>query len=166
MENPGHETTRRRTALAAVAFTLLAALAVLAVPSPVAANNIGNQGCTPGYWKNHSDNWEEYSPNQTIASVFPLPAGLSQYGSLTLLQGLSLQGGKGATGGAEILLRAGIAAFLNAAHEGVGYPYRRYADPGDIGPKITQALASMDKDQMVALAAWLDAANKLGCPLN
>ena len=37
------------------------------------AVNIGNEGCTPGYWKNHQDNWEEYKPTDTSATTRPIP---------------------------------------------------------------------------------------------
>lgn len=152
---------RRRLALAGVSV----ALGVTVLSAPAGASNIGNEGCTPGYWKNHTENWEEYSPDQTVGSVFALPPSLAMYADVTLEEALAFRGGPGAEGGARILLRAATAAFLNAAHEGLGYPYRRYDDPGDIGPKITEALASGDRATMLSLAAWLDEANNLGCPL-
>src|SRR5919109_4005268 len=30
----------------------------------------GNEGCTPGFWKNHVDAWEGFSPDQTVGEVF------------------------------------------------------------------------------------------------
>ena len=62
-------------------------------------------------------------------------------------------------------MRASVAAFLNAAHEGVGYPYRRFGDPGNLQATINAALASLDRQTMLDLATWLDTANNLGCPL-
>lgn len=152
----------RSRSVVAIAVLMMSGLAL---SSAASADNIGNEGCTPGYWKNHTGNWQEYSPDMTVAELFPLPASLSSLGSLTLEEALDGGGGPGELGAAKILLRAGVAAFLNAAHEGLGYPYRRYDEPGNIGPRITAALASGDRHAMLDLAAELDAANNLGCPL-
>ncbi len=152
---------RRRLALAGVSV----AFGLTVLSAPAGATNIGNEGCTPGYWKNHTSNWEEYSPDQTVGSVFTLPPELSMYADVTLEEALAFKGGPGTEGGARILLRAATAAFLNAAHEGLGYPYRRFAEPGNLDAQITAALASGDRGAMLTLAAWLDEANTLGCPL-
>lgn len=138
----------------------------LAVTAPGFADNIGNEGCTPGYWKNHTDNWEEYSPSDQLGELYDIPTSLGPYSSLTLEGALRLRGGRGASGGAQILLRAATAAALNAAHEGLGYPYRRFEDPLSIIAMVNAALASGDRAQMLELAAMLDEANNLGCPLN
>src|SRR5688572_12443579 len=87
----------------------------------ISATNIGQEGCTPGYWKNHTLNWEEYTPTQTLDELFNFPTSLASYSDDTLLQALNYGGGSGVEGAAQVLLRAGVAAFLNAAHEGVGY---------------------------------------------
>lgn len=133
---------------------------------PSHATNIGNEGCTPGYWKNHTDNWEEYTTGDTLGAIFTFPAALSGYSSTTMLEALSLQGGPGVDGAAKILLRASTAAFLNAAHEGLGYPLRRFTDPGNIQALVNDALASGNRATMLALATYLDGLNNLGCPLN
>lgn len=41
-------------------------------PSHYIGVTVGNQGRTPGYWKNHTDSWPAtgYSPTQTVSSVF------------------------------------------------------------------------------------------------
>ena len=88
-------------------------------PSHYFGQALGNQGCTPGYWKNHTDSWPPtgYSPGQAVDSVF---ANVNTFypalGNATLFQALGFDGGPGAEGAAEILLRAGVAALLNAAH--------------------------------------------------
>ncbi len=136
--------------------------------APVAtAQNIGTEGCTPGYWKNHTSSWEGtvYRPNRIVEAVFDLPPELAAYGNVTLLQALSLRGGNDVHGAAEILLRAATAAVLNAAHEGLGYPYRRFTQ-FKIIETVNIALASGDRAQMLSLAETLDAANNLGCPLS
>jgi hypothetical protein len=133
---------------------------------PAAARNIGNEGCTPGYWKSHTSNWQEYKPANKLVRLFVFPTQLANYGDMTLLQALQSRGGAGVDGATKILMRAAVAAYLNAAHEGVGYPYRRFGEPGNLETKINAALASLDRDMMLNLAAELDAANNLGCPLN
>ena len=140
---------------------------------PVSADAGGNtEGCTPGFWKNHTSIWQEYSPTQTIGSVFanaPAP-----YASMTLLQGLSLQGGSGVSGAQEILLRAAIASLLNAAYDSADglhlqFPWRRdvvgvNGEPPLI-PTVNSALTSGSRSTILALATRLDSANNLGCPL-
>ena len=143
------------------------------------AENIGNnEGCTPGYWKQsqHFDSWQEYKPTTLAGNVFN--DGAQTYtDKLTLLGALQGGGGTGDAAAARILLRAATASVLNAAHEGVDYPLRRFADTtGDPaaspngGPAIiasvNAALQSGDRDRMLALAAELDRLNNLGCPLN
>ncbi len=151
-----------------VATSLVVAVSTsLAVGVPAASANItGNEGCTPGYWKNHTQNWEEYAPSDTLDLPFDFPDSLAQYRTVTLDDALALRGGKGVDGAAQILLRAATAAVLNAAHEGVGYPYRRFKAPFNIVSKVNAALASGDRQRMLELAQTLDAANNLGCPLN
>ncbi len=149
-----------------VGAILSAAVFSLAAASPASATNIGNEGCTPGYWKNHTDNWETYTPQTTLGSVFTIPAQLSDMADDTFLEALNYQGGSGVQGAAQILMRAAVAAFLNAAHEGLGYPYRRFSFPGNMLASVNKALASLDRPTMLRLAEKLDAANNLGCPLN
>ncbi len=142
--------------------------------SDVHAVNIGNEGCTPGYWKNHTDNWFEDAAKQ---NAIPTTARLGALGLVplnhslagtTLLEALNFR----PRGDAEkILLRAAAAAYLNAAHEGLGYPYRRnQTDDSAVGTNfvgaVLDAIASGDRDAQLALKDILDAANNLGCPLN
>ena len=132
-------------------------------PSHYNGVTVGNQGCTPGYWKNHTDSWPAtgYSPSQTVSSVFG-QATLYAAGVSDLLSALGFAGGAGAEGAAEILLRAATAALLNASHANVNYP----APPSAIIADVNSALGSQDRDGMLVLAAALDADNNLGCPLN
>jgi len=144
---------------------------IVASVGPVAASSGGNtEGCTPGFWKNHTEVWQEYSPTQTIGSVYSgAPAA---YANLTLLEGLSLQGGSGVSGAQQTLLRAAIASLLNASYDDgdhLQFPWRRN-DPGFNGeppliPTVNAALTSGSRSTILALAAQLDTANNLGCPL-
>jgi hypothetical protein len=154
----------RRVVTLALATVLAAGAAAVSGPAPAA--NIGNEGCTPGYWKNHTSNWEEYRTNSLLGNNFVIPDSLASFRTQTFLQALQGGGGPGLTGAAQILFRASVAAYLNAAHEGVGYPYRRFMEPGFLEQQINAALASEDRQTMLDLAAFLDEANNLGCPLN
>jgi hypothetical protein len=116
----------------------------------------GDEGCTPGYWKNHVESWQVYAPGATLTSVFG-----SDALSGTLLDALGFGGGSGIVGAKRILLRAAAAALLNAAHSGVDYT----ETTGAIIDAVTDALGG-SREEMLALAASLDADNNLGCPLN
>ena len=150
--------------LAAAAVAAIAAGTLLAAPA--SATNIGTEGCTPGYWKNHTSNWQEYNTGSKLKNNFTLGAFSSAYGEKTFLEALSFKGGSTLDGAFQILMRASTAAFLNAAHEGLGYPLRRFDDPGNMQATINAALASGDRNTMLALATELDGYNNLGCPLN
>lgn len=154
-------TTRLRCAAiimaAAIPFTLLSSGVAGAV-------NVGQEGCTPGYWKNHTENWEEYKPSTQLRYVFKDTMG-TRFATVTLHEALSLKGGPGADGARQILLRAATASILNAAHEGLGYPYRRLSGFAILS-QVSAALQSGDRATMLELAKVLDEANNLGCPLN
>ena len=123
----------------------------------------GGEGCTPGYWKQeqHFDSWSTYTPGQLAGSVFNL-GGFPTLASKTLVATLGGTGGPGTLGAASILLRAAVAAILNAESAGVDYTQVT----ADIIADVNAALASNDRATMLALAAELDADNNLGCPLN
>jgi predicted secreted protein len=124
----------------------------------------GGEGCTPGYWKNHTDSWPPtgYSPSQLVKSVFSQAVLYPALGNSTLLEGLSFPGGETLEGAAEILLRASVAALLDSSHPGVDYPRTTASVISD----VNAALASQDRDTMIGLASDLDKDNNLGCPLN
>lgn len=122
----------------------------------------GDEGCTPGYWKNHLSSWAAtgFSTSQTLEDVFDVP---DEFGldNRTLLQALNFQGGTGRLGSARILLRAAVAAILNAAHPDVAYPL----DVSGIVSAVNTALTG-SRAAMLTLKNTLDANNNLGCPLN
>jgi hypothetical protein len=142
--------------------SLLWILGLLRLPLEVVPPE--DAGCTPGYWKNHTDSWAGtgYSPGQTTGSVFSGASAFPTLASQSLLQSLQGGGGPGTLGGASILLRAAVAALLNAAHSGVEYP----RTTAEILADVNAALTSNSRSTMLALAAELDSDNNLGCPLN
>lgn len=140
---------------------------VLRLPVPVEpppTETGGTEGCTPGYWKNHTDSWAGtgYTPGQTVGSVFSGASAFPSLASQTLLQALQGGGGPGTLGAAKILLRAATAALLNAAHSGVDYT----RTTAEILADVNSALTSNSRDTMLTLASELDGDNNLGCPLN
>ena len=151
---------------------LFAAIAVagmfagMLIAAPAQAVEIGNEGCTPGYWKNHTSNWQEYTTSSKLGNNFDLGAFEAKYGDTTFLEALSFKGGTGAEGAFRNLMRATVAAFLNAAHEGLGYPLRRFNDPGNMQDTVNAAIATGKRGAMLDLAAEYDGYNNLGCPLN
>ncbi len=135
---------------------MLIAVSVLstALVLPATAGAWENAGCTPGFWKNHTEAWQGYTTDQTIGSVFT--SAPEPYASMTLLEGLSLQGGDDYDGAVEILLRASIAWALN---EYPDYPAKKIA-------KINAALDSGDRATIIKLATRLDTVNNGDCTLD
>lgn len=122
-------------------------------------------GCTPGFWKQakHYQYWANYSPAQLVGSVFGnsnlydrKDTKLSGY---SLAAGLSFQGGSTLSGAAEILLRASVAALLNAQSPSVNYPNT----PSEVINSVNAALASQNRDAMLGLATRLDEYNNARC---
>jgi hypothetical protein len=129
---------------------------------------IGGEGCTPGYWKNHPDCWTPtgFSPDDNITDVFDCINGQGWVDGDTLMDALNYEGGKGMPGAVRILLRAAVAAVLNAAHPDINYP-----QPGnglaweEIVDDVCEAVA-IDRDAMLDLADILDDWNNYGCPID
>ncbi|WP_190277476.1 T9SS type A sorting domain-containing protein, partial [Adhaeribacter rhizoryzae] len=118
------------------------------------------QGCTLGYWKNHTDRWcSSYTPNTLYRNVFVnAPA---EFYNLTLLQALNLGGG-----GIYNLARQSVAALLNICSSGAN----------DINynpafPTITSLVTAVNTAYRTGgtapgtLASTLDTYNNAGCPL-
>ena len=146
-------------------LSLMVVLGALGSASTASASRIGNEGCSPGFWKGHTALWEEYTTGQRLDSVFTIPSALSAVAGDSLLTALSYGGGNTTLDKAKILLHHAVAAILNAASEQLGYPYRRFDDPGMIIPSVNTALASGNTDSMLQLKDMLDDANNLGADL-
>ena len=76
----------------------------------------------------------------------------------TLVGALDYQGGSGTTGSARILLRAAVAALLNAASPDVNYPLTT----AQVISQVNAALASNNRSTMLALASQLDLVQQPG----
>lgn len=125
--------------------------------------NPGDEGCTPGYWKQeqHFGSWTNppYDPYSTqLQDVFNFAGVNGQIGGLAddlMLDALSYSGGSGKLGAAQIMLRAAVAAVLNAANGGVQYAFTL----GEVINDVNEQLQSGTRDSMLALATQLDDAN-------
>jgi hypothetical protein len=146
------QVTRR---LAAVSISAALLLPVIGV-APVAACDTG---CTPGYWKNHTDVWGAYSPSMTLAQAgFVVPAAVGD-GSQTMLAALQGGGGPGLEGAGRILLRAAVASLLNST-----LPVGDAIDDWVTKASTNQAMAYLDRAAMLKQAAEFDYYNNLHCP--
>ena len=146
-------------------LTLGVMLAIVGpLAQPAGAITIGEgEGCTPGFWKNHQQSWEEYSPSDTLGEVFTFPAELAHLADATFIQALRWNGGAGIEAAAKNLLKHAVTAFLNAAHDDLEFPYRRFGNPFNIQAKVNAALASLNRAQMLNLKDQLDAVNNGDC---
>ncbi len=102
----------------------------------------GGEGCTPGYWKNHLEDWSPtgYKPDDPFQTVFGVDLGFATLGDAIVAKG----------GGDAKVARHGTAALLSASHPDVDYPFT-----------AVQVIASVqlgDVDDLVA-------ANELGCQI-
>jgi len=126
------------------------------------------QGCTPGAWKNRLlwiSEWTDtdYSPDDELKDVFEEVGYWPAYAPLknkSLEEALDFPGGDTLREKAQILLRAAVAALLNASHPDVNYP----RSESEVIDDVNNALASQDKDTIINLATALDNDNNLGCP--
>jgi hypothetical protein len=131
--------------------------------TPTATPTPGTNGCDVGYWKNHTSNWPTpYTTATTLGSKFTLPTcgNINTLGSDTFLTALNYNGGSQLRDAAKTLLRQAVAALLNAA-SGVGYPLHQ----DQIKAEVNAALASCNRQTILAEANRLEAFNKLHCPL-
>ncbi len=136
-----------------VGIVLLAAMAFVGLASAC------DYGCTPGYWKNHPENWQ--CPNVGPDEVMDPPyADLDGDGDLdTFMDALNYKGGSGDAGAERILLRAGVAAYLNAC--AFDYPYD-FSDDSDFFDYLGDPVGQ--RQGMLDLAGYFDYYNNAGCP--
>jgi hypothetical protein len=77
----------------------------------------GGEGLTPGYWKNHEEDWA--ATGLSLTDDFDTVFGVNYFSpDITLFQAVWRRGG-----GVNKIARHGTAALLNALHPEVDYPY-------------------------------------------
>ena len=134
-------------------------------------------GCTPGFWKNNADKKEAVawpdgvSPDQSLESIgfdgFMVDPDKSPGGNTgddaTLLEALQAKGG-----GEAALMRAAVAAVLNALHPDVDYELGNGQAGADaIIATVNATLAGEPGALSISeLATLLDDANNAGCSVD
>jgi hypothetical protein len=124
---------------------------------------VGENGCTPGFWKNHPDCWcDAYDPDDLVGDVFDIPGDLSELADDTLMAALKYKGGSGVIGAARNLLRHGVSALLNACSDDVPFPM----GVAGVIDAVNTALATLDRDEITAAKNILAMYNELGCSID
>lgn len=157
-----HEEITRREALKKGAI-LSGAAVVWVQPSvrtyglsaTLAAQASGTAGCTPGFWKNNPGRWPA-----PITPGDQVPWSGSEIGTPTFGEALDFGGGGGLAGAERSLFRAAAAAYLNAMSLG-GYAY----SAGEVDAMVNGAIASENRDTILAVKDALDLENNAGCPI-
>jgi len=129
-------------------------------PRPVDA------GCPPDRWLSEAARpyWRGLKPEQSIGSAFAMPStepylALAKEAVQSILSAPPAR--QASESDARGLLRVATAALLNASHEAAGYPIA----PAVVVEQVNGALDSGNPVRVWALAAVLDAYNRLGCRL-
>lgn len=130
----------------------------------------GQEGCTPGYWKNSPGCWcSAYSTDQLLNTVFDFPATLppsvANIGNDTLMEALWYKGGTTKKEALRKCLFHAVAAILNACNEDVEYP----EDIASIVDSVNEILANWDtvtKSDILSLKDHFAFQNELGCPIS
>lgn len=158
----------KNLSIAMLAAAILSSTAIYFGSSQVKvayADGNGDEGCTPGYWKQeqHFDSYPVgITPNTQLDVLlgFEIPG----YETTTVLEALQLKGG-----GANALIRQGTAGMLNVLSPDVDYEYsqattlRQFQDGLD--PQLFDMWPDADDDLEERKDA-LDEANNAVCPLN
>lgn len=144
-----------RVGLVAMAI-LMAALAATATSENAQAWKVGTQGCTLGYWKNHTSAWVTYSPNDTIGSVYNMKTKLTPLASDSLLTGLAYPGGPDVIAAERLLLKQSIAGILNVT-AGLNYTD---VPVSKLIVLTREAIVGGDRDRMITLAGKFELRNR------
>lgn len=134
-------------------LALLVAVGMLAVGPAAQAydhgGTYGSEGCTPGFWKNHPAVWASPpSPADELDVYFDFPSALADFRDDTMMQALGYPGGPGVSGATRILMRAAVAAYLNADHPYVESAIGKVA----VVNAVNAALATQNRATILALA--------------
>ncbi|MHC5184267.1 MAG: COG1470 family protein, partial [Planctomycetota bacterium] len=134
---------------------------------------VGGEGCTPGFWKNHTDCWcDAYTPDMLVSEVWTalqdpnyvsITDSKSNFATDTLMDSIRYRGGGGLAGTTRNMLRHATAALLNACSDNVAYP----VSVGDIIDGGNTALATEDIAEIHDLHMILAGFNEDSpCPIN
>ncbi len=123
----------------------------------------GGEGCTPGYWKNHEEDWVGYETDDRLGDVFTEVRAYGGYKNLTLLEALQTgpEPGNVLLQSVRNLMRIATASLLSAAHGDVDFG----ATPAMVIAQVNAALATANATTIQNLKNDLDRQNNSGCPL-
>lgn len=119
----------------------------------------GEEGLTPGYWKNHSDSWESFDPDTSFSELFGVDISIGS-GKKAAEEPSLMEALNGNGGGVTALARQAAAAILNASNPDIAYPL----SIKEIQDTVTAALEAGDPDIIEEVKDILDEFNNLGCP--
>ncbi len=119
----------------------------------------GEEGCTPGYWKNSPGCWECYKPGTLFSDVFGVVITVRAGGKKTIKDPTLMQALEATGGDVNALARHAVAALLNACDEDIAYPMSE----AKIIAAVQEALKPGNEDQIGPLKDMLDMYNNLGC---
>jgi hypothetical protein len=114
----------------------------------VTPEEVGGEGCTPGFWKNHLDVWP-IDPDTPFADIFD-----DAFPGMTLGDVVDLKGG-----GLNRLGAHTVAALLNALSPHVDYPLTA----GEVIDMFNDAFQSGDYNDTKDIFVEF---NELGCPID
>lgn len=142
---------KNRRLLLSVALVVALGLAIVVPASAGGEPPCG--GCTPGYWKNHTESWEGFTTGQYFDVVFGCGP------RMTLLEALSAKNKDVGSGVEAALVRHAVAALLSAAH-----PDMTFGTVEGIQTNVCAAWNSGDKSELERYKNWLDGQlNQLPC---
>ncbi len=152
---------RDRGFRAAIAVAAVTAVSLVAAAPGHTWNEEATEGCTPGYWKNHTEAWVTYTPDQTLGSVFTFPNAADPLASATLLDALSFSGGPAIEDKEALFLHHATAGLLNAS---AGLDYGLSLK--HVIRTTNRVLANNRAGQYERVKDLFDKFNNLGCPLS
>jgi hypothetical protein len=173
-----HEEINRKISILGAYATLVAvALGAGTLINAYAHGGGGNEGCTPGYWKNHPKvvaaivipGFDGKTATQvTVDEYFGTSLGSQYGGDLTLAQAVEIN-----VGDTDIpkdlaqLIRQAVSALFNSltidSFYSDGQVRAMFRDA--IDPNYQQFAGIPDDDDLEEIKDLFDTANNLGCPL-
>lgn len=139
--------------------SLLWVMAALWLPLPVPS------GCTEAFWSGSpAAVWGPTGtkPGERVVGLFTEARAYSLVATSTLQTALRFRREGGLVGAAKAVVRAGVAAYLNASHPKLEYPLTRT----QVITRVDTALRSGDPETMFAAARGFEEDNGVGCPLD
>jgi len=135
-------------------------------PPPPPPPPSGNQGCSPGFWRNANISfWDPgFKPTDSVKLAFnAVVTAFPNIQNTTFAQALRSSGNGGSPEQAALfLLRSATAALKNIENTSISYP-RAIAD---LQSQVNTAIGSKLRNTMNALTSALDQDNNLGCPIS